>query len=106
MLSSIKERRASRLRPPVSPTLLSSTALPHGFVDVTKANFSNDFYFSRGTTLGHVEPDYIFGTFDGMTLTETAAVPLPAAAWLLLSGIAGVGTLARRRASACTAAAT
>jgi hypothetical protein len=33
----------------------------------------------------------------GIQLTEASPVPLPAAAWLLLSGIGGLGTLARRR---------
>ena len=38
----------------------------------------------------------LYTQFNGGTLTVTP-VPLPAAAWLLVSGIGGVGALARRR---------
>jgi len=38
----------------------------------------------------------LYSQFNGGTLTVTP-VPLPAAAWLLVSGIGGVGALARRR---------
>ena len=36
----------------------------------------------------------------GFKLTDVPPIPLPAAAWLLLSGIAGLGLLARRRPAA------
>jgi hypothetical protein len=33
----------------------------------------------------------------GFRIADTSAVPLPAAAWLLLSGLSGIGAMARRR---------
>lgn len=38
----------------------------------------------------------LFTEFDGLQVTPSA-VPLPAAAWLLLSGLAGIGAVTRRR---------
>jgi hypothetical protein len=38
------------------------------------------------------------GIFAG-AVHVSSAVPIPAAAWLLLSGLVGVGTMARRRTS-------
>jgi hypothetical protein len=39
----------------------------------------------------------------GIELGQATPVPLPAAAWLLLSGLCGIGTLVRRRAAPLTA---
>lgn len=57
----------------------SLPSLPSGFYDLVVTGNANG-------KLG--------GSFAG---TVVAAVPLPAAAWLLLSGLVGVGALARRR---------
>jgi hypothetical protein len=43
------------------------------------------------------------GVFETNAFVSAAPVPLPAAAWLLLSGLAGVGTFARRRATTAAA---
>lgn len=57
-----------------------------------------------GTTVGAQAPVVFAGTFSLNLSTDTltytvpgAAVPLPAGVWLLLSGLAGVGVLSRRR---------
>jgi hypothetical protein len=38
--------------------------------------------------------------FGGNVTVTMTVVPLPAAAWVLLSGLAGVGAMARRRTTA------
>jgi hypothetical protein len=67
----------------------------------TGANFevsslANGGYFVdvMGNTTGEPSGGYYSGT-----IGVVAPVPLPAAAWLLLSGLAGVGAMARRRKS-------
>ena len=61
---------------------------------------------SAGTNFGTAESvtfgansTAAFTEFDGVTL-NTSPVPLPAAGWLLMSGLAGLGGLARRRRAA------
>jgi len=70
---------------PVGPSLASGTSfnlpsLASGMYDLV----------ITGTATGVLGGQYV-GT------VAASAVPLPAAAWLLLSGLAGVGAMARRR---------
>ena len=46
-------------------------------------------------------PDKDYDDYVGILVASTP-VPLPAAAWLLLSGLAGFGAVARRRKAATT----
>jgi hypothetical protein len=54
------------------------------------------YFISTATTWSSSPPEtYLSGL--GNSYLQLTAVPLPAAAWLLLSGLAGVGAFARRR---------
>ena len=48
-------------------------------------------------TMGTLVGSASFTQLGSLTITEAAPVPLPAAAWLLLSGLAGMGFIGRRR---------
>lgn len=74
---------------------------------VLPANSTVDYVFNVTAAAGSFPytPDFKIywvgtktGTYDLVSLPlAPTAVPLPAAAWLLLSGIAGIGAMARRR---------
>lgn len=81
----------------VSLELYKGATLLAGGIGVTQFIYS-------GLTTGTDYHLKIFGNsgyFEGQI--TTSPVPLPAAAWLLLSGLAGVGAFARRRRSKDTA---
>ncbi len=62
----------------------------------TRSSLSNDNYDLQvsGDATGSL------GGIYASAVAVTATVPLPAAAWLLLSGLAGTGAMARRRLTA------
>jgi len=97
---------------PTTPTYAQSTGLwtwngKTGINTVLNVGTPQNFFYLTGTgTLGHATPT-LEGTmsFSGGVLTFTsnntgAPVPLPAAVWLLGSGLAGLVGVGRRRRSA------
>jgi hypothetical protein len=92
-----------------SPTIVYDYNSSSNFIfigagsDATSIDSTPDFYLFyefgddlSGTAL--VSTDQGSGsTFPTLTVTEIAPVPLPAAGWMLLAGIGGLGVMARRR---------
>jgi hypothetical protein len=67
-------------------------------IDLGALGTSGPAYFNSASGLSALEDRNPFGTW---TLTaDTSPVPLPAAAWLLLSGLGGLGLFGRRRKAA------
>jgi len=70
----------------------------------TGSGGNGDFGYFDGTTGLWGDTDGSFAGFVGMgiaeVMQETTPVPLPAAAWLLLSGLGGLGFVGRRRKAA------
>ena len=71
------------------PTLLDRAGL--------KASLTGPAYVGLQFVDGDGRPFFVYGKLESLT-----AVPLPSAAWLLLSGLAGFGFSARRRTSVST----
>jgi hypothetical protein len=75
-----------------SQTVFPGIANPSRFV----------FNFYAGQQVYQLESSnrYLWAVHDGSVGNAIAAVPLPAAVWLLLSGLAGLGVVGRRRTTA------
>jgi hypothetical protein len=59
---------------------------------------TGDFVAFSGSFVGNASLSYIESRY--LTISEAPPVPLPAAAWLLFSGLGGLGFLGRRRKTA------
>ena len=74
--------------------LLDSDALPDSLPPVSQlSNGASGLIFGRDGEIGN------FATFDFVSITPVSAVPLPAGAVLLLTGLGVIGGLRRRAAA-------
>jgi len=71
---------------------------PEGLFSSTSANVMDGRTLSNFPSNSYFAPSLGGATYGVISLTEVSAVPLPAAAWLLLSGLGGLGLLGRKRA--------
>jgi hypothetical protein len=69
------------------------------FFSVTGANTPSSGGITTAAQFGNAQGTWEWQLSQSGTLTFGAEVPLPAAAWLMLSGLAGVGAFGRRRSA-------